>query len=849
MRNNGTEPVLETYEDLNGLPCILIVCEKGKMGDSFPESFKYYDLRLRYSNVPKSRSATVQDLGRAFGYCSEQNAPVILVGTGCMHKLKNRQHRRGKQVDPGILTIDPDPDKMAPVDSNNRQHPKPEEGEFDTTKYREHWKATKPHFDAGNQSKAGWIQNPRRFLLFGLPQIGKTGAYLHLIYLLWGAVGGSTEPQEVEVDPDPEPEDDDVGEDDNMGPYPDFHSLKKLQFPKANTVGGVCHRPGEAHELKLADVLFEYPNLNGSCPCYSRRADGQPANLATEERTAGGCTMHVPNCGKYGDPKALCLWRHNIQNPPEPWACHPDEHKFRKSVLRKAPASAVRQASLPMASDAGRLIPVSANTVGAPPTATVLAGSSQAVQVTDVGDVWNVEARAYARFCAQKAKPKFHSENGLVPRNQAKESGIEIAFEDLTANYGHKATTGRLHIPVVHEKLWKKDKTSHRRGRCEWSLNLQDGENVLTMPIFTPSAGRFKPDKSQAMLDISEMMGTSKTYVQIVAVKSTEIDEYKANFPEHTFFELPKEADNLAIGASRYYIKQLSHILSDPNFPYCVVLDDLTHFWKVATLIKDRNPPRGPAFGSQTVSSEKTMFEDIRMWDVLRHFEYGFRQKLVNVKPDESIALFGFHKHVSKHVGTSRAYARKHVTSAVIMNLRLLETVEYRMRARKMEDLAFNRDVAKQGLVVCKCYRWQFAKPNPQKGGATQDQAHGMWATRPDGGAVAPASSAISGSATDPEIGLGSGQERPGPSPTSSVATIASHPIPKPTSTVSEVHGWILSLDIPGREEIAEAARKQEVDGDTLFLFKDNLGIQQGLGIALGRATKLWREIQALEKD
>ena len=198
-RNGGTEPVLKTYEDLDGLPCILIVCEKGKMGDSFPKSFKYYDLRLRYSEVPTSRSATVQDLGRACGYSRAENAPVILVGTGCMQKLTNRRQRAGKKVDPGILTIPPDPDKMAPVDSKNPQYPTAEEGEFDTAVWRRHWRATTKHFDADGQDKDGWTDNSRRLLLFGLPQIGKTGAYLHLIYLLWEAVGGSTEPEDVEV--------------------------------------------------------------------------------------------------------------------------------------------------------------------------------------------------------------------------------------------------------------------------------------------------------------------------------------------------------------------------------------------------------------------------------------------------------------------------------------------------------------------------------------------------------------------------------------------------------------------------------------------------------------------------
>jgi hypothetical protein len=35
------------YEQLADLPCILILCEKGKMGDTFPASMRFYDLRAR----------------------------------------------------------------------------------------------------------------------------------------------------------------------------------------------------------------------------------------------------------------------------------------------------------------------------------------------------------------------------------------------------------------------------------------------------------------------------------------------------------------------------------------------------------------------------------------------------------------------------------------------------------------------------------------------------------------------------------------------------------------------------------------------------------------------------------
>lgn len=51
--------------DFSGTKLVLLV-EKGKMGDTFPDHFSHFDLRARYQNV-SSRVALIQDVGRAFG--------------------------------------------------------------------------------------------------------------------------------------------------------------------------------------------------------------------------------------------------------------------------------------------------------------------------------------------------------------------------------------------------------------------------------------------------------------------------------------------------------------------------------------------------------------------------------------------------------------------------------------------------------------------------------------------------------------------------------------------------------------------------------------------------------------
>ena len=59
------EPKKLEYKHLEGLPCILILVEKGRMGDTFPHSFNCLDLRIRTS---ENTSTFVQEIGRLCRY-------------------------------------------------------------------------------------------------------------------------------------------------------------------------------------------------------------------------------------------------------------------------------------------------------------------------------------------------------------------------------------------------------------------------------------------------------------------------------------------------------------------------------------------------------------------------------------------------------------------------------------------------------------------------------------------------------------------------------------------------------------------------------------------------------------
>jgi hypothetical protein len=299
--NGGYRPKIETYSDLNDLPCILILCEKGRMGDTFPASLRYYDLRLRYGSTCGNRASAEQDLGRAFRYhdasSSKYPLPLILVGSACHRKILSQ---RGGRI--GLLRENPDPylkqvtkasiqkpDESSDILPRN-ETPNPEwsfpEKEFHTEAYRLNWNAKKEtekdkaHFDYGRTEATGNYQlqtrsadeskaNPRRLLLMGKPQIGKTGVCLHAIKLLWdvlGCVGSQKVIKEIDPGPFPPPIPPPQPDPVNRGVYPEFDIMAK------------------------------------------QAVDGDPKDC-THEKPCKNC---APRPGKYGDPKIEELWQHYV---------------------------------------------------------------------------------------------------------------------------------------------------------------------------------------------------------------------------------------------------------------------------------------------------------------------------------------------------------------------------------------------------------------------------------------------------------------------------------------------------------------------------------------------------------
>ena len=170
------------YEDLENLACILILVDKGRMGDTFPHSFDCLDLRLNYDSSrefkegsPLYLSTVIQELGRMCRYAKvsdgesrSQNAPYVLVGRVLYKRLEESLKKS-----PAMSAIScTRPDRYMITRRRNKG----------TVSSLLRWLDCEAHKDSYDHENKQTHCN--RILLQAEPQIGKTGTYLCLIKLL-----------------------------------------------------------------------------------------------------------------------------------------------------------------------------------------------------------------------------------------------------------------------------------------------------------------------------------------------------------------------------------------------------------------------------------------------------------------------------------------------------------------------------------------------------------------------------------------------------------------------------------------------------------------------------------------
>ncbi|XP_015748923.1 PREDICTED: uncharacterized protein LOC107328714 [Acropora digitifera] len=165
------------YEDLENLACLLILVDKGRMGDTFPQSFDCLDLRLSYDSKPLYLSTVIQELGRMCRYAKisvdasrAQDLPYVLIGPELFRALKE-----SAKLSPSIMSLISRNRKANKVDRYMTEKVRANINTSSPLRWRD-YEASKDSYDHENQRK-----HSNRILLQAEPQIGKTGTYLCLL--------------------------------------------------------------------------------------------------------------------------------------------------------------------------------------------------------------------------------------------------------------------------------------------------------------------------------------------------------------------------------------------------------------------------------------------------------------------------------------------------------------------------------------------------------------------------------------------------------------------------------------------------------------------------------------------
>ena len=188
---------LNSYEDLDGLPCLLILVDNGRMGDTFPSSLQCMDLRLQHirANQKPYLSTFVQEMGRMCRYTTLDSVlPRALLGAGIYRFLEKSLKDRATFYSP-FLSAGYLIDRYVKFDER-----------------RNCLVPTDKSADADNDSS----NRKNHLLLQAEPQIGKTGTYLAILGELRKRIKGD-EAEEADDDRDESESSDDNDDDDADG--------------------------------------------------------------------------------------------------------------------------------------------------------------------------------------------------------------------------------------------------------------------------------------------------------------------------------------------------------------------------------------------------------------------------------------------------------------------------------------------------------------------------------------------------------------------------------------------------------------------------------------------------------
>ncbi|XP_065390116.1 GREB1-like protein isoform X8 [Macaca fascicularis] len=263
-----------------------------------------------------------------------------------------------------------------------------------------------------------------------------------------------------------------------------------------------------------------------------------------------------------------------------------------------------------------------------------------------------------------------------------------------------------------------KSKESHfvfsKQGKHLESMRLplvsDKNLNAVKSPIFTPSSGRHE----HGLLNLFHAM-EGISHLHLLVVKEYEMPLYRKYWPNHIMLVLPGMFNNAGTGAARFLIKELSYhnlelernrleelgIKRQCVWPFIVMMDDSCVLWNIHSVQEPSSQPVEVAVSSKNVSL-KTVLQHIEATPKIVHY-----------------AILGIQKWSSKLTSQSlkAPFSRCHVHDFILLNIDLTQNVQYDFNRYFCEDVDFNLRTNSSGLLICRFNNFSLMKKHVQVGG------------------------------------------------------------------------------------------------------------------------------------
>ncbi|CAL8280576.1 unnamed protein product [Lota lota] len=231
----------------------------------------------------------------------------------------------------------------------------------------------------------------------------------------------------------------------------------------------------------------------------------------------------------------------------------------------------------------------------------------------------------------------------------------------------------------------------------------------LKSPIFTPTTGR----QEHGLLNLFHALDGAD-HLHILVVKQYEMPHYRKYWPNHILLVLPAMFNSAGVGAARFMIKELSYhnlelernrleekgVKRQDVWPFIVMMDDSCVLW---------NGHQQP--DSVESSEGGTGFSNVSLKTVLQHMEATPKVSLY--------AMCGTRKWSSGlgHKAGGLPFSRCHLHDFVMLNVDLTQNVQYDLNRYGCEEVDFNLRANSSGLLLCRFNHFSYMKKHIPVGG------------------------------------------------------------------------------------------------------------------------------------